>query len=65
MAHSVFKTLLYDDNKVILDFCGIYKNNYLVHHYEKIMLVFGTRPEAIKIAPLVKSSRNIQRSFKL
>ena len=25
VAHSVFKTLLYDDNKVILDFCGIYK----------------------------------------
>lgn len=23
--------------------------------YEKIMLVFGTRPEAIKMAPLVKA----------
>lgn len=25
VAHSVFKTLSYDDTKVILDFCGIYK----------------------------------------
>ena len=25
VAHSVFKTLLYDKQKVILDFCGIYK----------------------------------------
>lgn len=25
VAHSVFKTLPYDDGKVVLDFCGIYK----------------------------------------
>lgn len=25
VAHSVFKALPYDDTKVILDFCGIYK----------------------------------------
>jgi UDP-N-acetyl-D-mannosaminuronic acid dehydrogenase len=25
VAHSVFKTLPYDTDKVILDFCGIYK----------------------------------------
>lgn len=25
VAHSVFKTLSYDNTKVILDFCGIYK----------------------------------------
>ena len=27
VAHSVFKTLPYNDRKVILDFCGIYKND--------------------------------------
>lgn len=27
---------------------------------KKVMLVFGTRPEAIKMAPLVKDSRNSQ-----
>ena len=25
VAHSVFKSLPYDDKKIILDFCGIYK----------------------------------------
>ncbi len=29
---------------------------------KKIMLVFGTRPEAIKMAPLVKEFQNLQRS---
>ena len=25
VAHSVFKSLVYDDKKIIIDFCGIYK----------------------------------------
>lgn len=29
---------------------------------KKIMLVFGTRPEAIKMAPLVKEFQNVRRS---
>lgn len=31
---------------------------------KKIMLVFGTRPEAIKMAPLVKEFQNIRNNFK-
>lgn len=29
---------------------------------KKVMLVFGTRPEAIKMAPLVKEFQNIQQT---
>ena len=25
VAHTIFKSLAYDDKKIILDFCGIYK----------------------------------------
>ena len=31
---------------------------------EKILLVFGTRPEAIKMAPLVKEFEKNQEDFK-
>lgn len=31
---------------------------------KKILLAFGTRPEAIKMAPLVKEFQNIRTSFK-
>lgn len=31
---------------------------------KKVMLVFGTRPEAIKMAPLVKEFQNIQNGLK-
>lgn len=32
---------------------------------QKIMLVFGTRPEAIKMAPLVKAFQEKKKSLKL
>lgn len=32
--------------------------------YEKIMLVFGTRPEAIKMAPLVKAFQEKKKILK-
>lgn len=31
---------------------------------KKVMLVFGTRPEAIKMAPLVKEFQKIRRNLK-
>ena len=32
----------------------------LINHAKKIMLVFGTRPEAIKMCPLVKELQSRQ-----
>ena len=38
----------------LLKFSSYFENNKILFRMKKIMLVFGTRPEAIKMAPLVK-----------
>lgn len=45
---------------MISDFVVFTKNKYSV---KKVMLVFGTRPEAIKMAPLVKEFQKYPKEF--
>ena len=38
-------------------------NNQIMHNSKKVLLVFGTRPEAIKMAPLVNSFKDCSDQF--
>ena len=52
--------------KVALDCCNLCKFDGSYHLYssmKKVMLVFGTRPEAIKMAPLVKEFQRYAEEF--
>ena len=52
--------------KVALDCCNLCKFDGSYHLYssmKKVMLVFGTRPEAIKMAPLVKEFQRYAGEF--
>lgn len=55
VAHAPFRSLAYRDDAVILDFAEYSENRFYL--MKKVMLVFGTRPEAIKMAPLVREFR--------
>ena len=43
---------------------GRLRKLYRIYKMKKVMLVFGTRPEAIKMAPLVKEFQKHTGEFK-
>ena len=47
-----------------MTFAEFTRNNKYLIAMKKIMLVFGTRPEAIKMAPLVKEFQKYPEEFK-
>jgi len=42
---------------VVVSFSSVYHNDRCIRYQMKVLSVFGTRPEAIKMAPVIKELR--------